>query len=193
MAGRAAIELKARELGYTLEAGSELVGRIAARVKQLEHEGYTFESATASFELLILEEQSDGERPFDIDSWKVVLSSDRVVSANVGVKIGPVTHTAEATRTTAIEALYSALRQALGQAHPGLARWHLAEHRATSLDGSLGKPAAARVRVTLTDGEKRCDTVGVDEDNLTASWRALHDAATFILLSAKRSAVAAAV
>jgi 2-isopropylmalate synthase len=190
MAGRAAIELKGRELGYELEAGSELVGRIAARVKELEHEGYTFESATASFELLILEELSEGERPFDVDSWKVVLSSDRVVTAQVRVKVGSSTHVAETTRTTAVEALYFALRQALTEPHPGLARWHVAEHRTTSLDGSLGKPAATRVLVTVTDGEKACHTVGVDEDTLTASWRALQDAVTYILLCAKRSTVA---
>jgi 2-isopropylmalate synthase len=190
MAGRAAIELNARELGYELEAGSEMVGRIAARVKELEHEGFAFESATASFELLILKELAGDERPFEVDSWKVVLSSDRVVTADVRLKAGETTHTAETTRTSAVEALYAALRQALAGSHPGLARWHLAGHRATSLDGSLGKPAATRVLVTLTDGEKPCHTVGVDEDNLTASWRAMQDAVTFILLCDKRSAVA---
>ncbi|HZM78176.1 MAG TPA: citramalate synthase [Candidatus Limnocylindrales bacterium] len=191
MAGRAAIELKARELGYDLAAGSEIVGRVAARVKELEHEGYTFESATASFELLVLEELSEGARPFEVDSWKVVLSSDRVVTAQATVKVGDGVHSAEASHSSAIEALCAALRQALSEPHPVVKGWHLAEYRATSLDGSLGKPSATRVLVTLTDGEKRCHTVGVDEDNLTASWRALQDAVTFILLCDKRSVVAA--
>lgn len=190
MAGRAAIELKARELGYDLAAGSDIVGRVATRVKELEREGYTFESATASFELLVLEELSEGTRPFEVDSWKVVISSDRVVTAQVRVKAGGVFHNADATHTSAIEALCAALRQALAESYPAVKAWHLAEHRATSLDGSLGKPAATRVVVSLTDGEKRCHTVGVDEDNLTAAWRALQDAATFILLCDKRSTVA---
>jgi len=189
MAGRAAIELKARELGYDLGAGSAAVGRVAARVKQLEGEGYTFESATASFELLVLEELSGGGRPFEVDSWTVVLSSDRHVCADVRVRVGGVVHTAQTARGSAVEALCAALHQALAESHPGLKGWSLAEHRATSLDGSLGKPAATRVMVTLTDGEKRCSTVGVDDDHLTASWRALQDAATFILLCDKRSGV----
>jgi 2-isopropylmalate synthase len=190
MAGRAAIELKARELGYDLGAGSAAVGRVAARVKQLEGQGYTFESATASFELLVLEELSAG-RPFEVDSWKVVLSSDRLVSAEVRVKVGGAVYAASTTRGSAVEALCAALHEALAESHPGIKGWSLAEHRTTSLDGSLGKPAATRVVVTLTDGEKRCSTVGVDDDQLTASWRGLHDAATFILLCDKRSTVAA--
>ena len=73
MAGRASIELKGRELGFDLGSDKELLGRVTARVKELESTGFTFEAADASFELL-LEEMVSGHRPsyFDVESWRVI-------------------------------------------------------------------------------------------------------------------------
>src|SRR5690606_25908626 len=73
MAGRASIELKGKELGYDLSQDRDLVTRVTERVKAMEQQGYTFEAADASFELLLAEEVS-GTRPafFEVESWRVV-------------------------------------------------------------------------------------------------------------------------
>ncbi|WP_117210695.1 citramalate synthase [Allorhizocola rhizosphaerae] len=165
MAGRASIEMKARELGY--ELAPEAVARVATRVKELESQGYVFEAATASFELLVRAE-TGADRPFDVDGWQVTVG-DAVVEATVEVD-GAITR---ASGQTAIEALW----RALAAARPEIGAWRLDHCQTWTLEGTLG----IRATVTLKDGDNRCSTVGVDTDGVTATWRALQDAVRFVL------------
>jgi 2-isopropylmalate synthase len=190
MAGRASIELKAREFGYDLPAGSEVVARISKRVKEMEKQGYSFEAADASFELVVREELEQCARPFGVDYWRLTHGSDGVCKAHLVVLVNGDAVTAQAQAGSALEALFQALCQGLAGYYPDVKRWELAHWQAWSLDGSLGKPSASRALVTLASPEDRCCTVGVDDDNLTAAWRALLDAVTFILLSRERSTAA---
>lgn len=185
MAGRAAIELKAKELGYDVSSSSDVVARVAARVKDLERQGYAFESANASFELLLLEELGRG-RPFTVDTWRLTLSPGRCEAT---VSFHPAGRVSTGTGSSPVEALFQALRAGVESASADLGKWQYATSQAWSLDGSLGKPTAIRAVVTLTDGQQRISTVGVDEDSVTASWRALQDAVTFIVLSHESIAV----
>ncbi|MFF9149767.1 citramalate synthase [Streptomyces sp. NPDC014861] len=187
MGGRSSVELKARELGYEVAAGSGEVARAAARIKELENEGYSFESADASFELLLREELAGGpERaPFDVESWQVSVARRRDGSerteAAVRLRIDGVPLAATGSGNGPVNALDRALHQALDPFFPQLARLELVDYRVRVLTGDTGSGARARVLIGYHDGERRWGTVGVDGNTVTASWRALLDAVRYVL------------
>jgi 2-isopropylmalate synthase len=192
LAGRASVELKARELDIAVDR--ETVGRVIDRVKAMEAAGYTFEAAEASFELLLREEVEGGRRRF------FELESYRVISENLPAGAsGPGAHVSEATvklhvkgeRFVAtgegngpVNALDRALRQALERLHPQLASFELVDYKVRILEGAHGTGAVTRVLVRTSNGVREWDTVGVDENVISASWQALDDAYTFGLMHA---------
>ena len=180
MAGRAAIELKAKELGY--DAAPEVLTRVTARVKEMERLGYTFETATASFELLLRSEMSPWDRPFEVESWRLTVGSGDCAEVSVRLRIGGEVIDATGSRPDPIEAMYEALCRGLSSSYPDLERWRLTGCQTWSLDGSLGKPAAIRAQVMLRNDIEHCSTVRVDDDSLCASWLALQDAVLFVLV-----------
>ncbi|HET7311516.1 MAG TPA: citramalate synthase [Mycobacteriales bacterium] len=194
LAGRASVELKARELDIAVDR--ETVGRVIERVKAMEAAGYSFEAAEASFELL-LREEVDGERPrfFDLESYRVIsenLPSDRgLPSAGSGAHVSEATvklHVkgerlvATGEGNGPVNALDRALRQALERLHPQLASFELVDYKVRILEGAHGTGAVTRVLVRTSNGVREWDTVGVDENVISASWQALDDAYTFGLL-----------
>ncbi|MFD7613338.1 citramalate synthase [Streptomyces sp. NPDC059828] len=188
MGGRSSVELKARELGYDVAAGSDEVARAAARIKEMESDGYSFESADASFELLLREELAGGpvEPPFQVDSWQVSVAreGDHEVrtEAAVRLRIDGVPLAATGYGNGPVNALDRALHQALDPFFPQLARLELVDYRVRVLTGETGSGARARVLISYRDGERRWGTVGVDQNTVTASWRALLDAVHYVLL-----------
>ncbi|QGV77491.1 citramalate synthase [Streptomyces ficellus] len=188
MGGRSSVALKARELGYDVEAGSEEVARAAARVKDLESDGYSFESADASFELLLREELAGtpDEPPFEVDSWHVSVArrkdGDVHTEATVRLRLDGAPLAASGSGNGPVNALDRALHQALDPYFPQLAKLELVDYRVRVLTGETGSSAAARVLISYSDGERRWGTVGVDRNTVTASWRALLDAVHYVLL-----------
>jgi 2-isopropylmalate synthase len=192
MAGRASVELKGRELGYDLSGDRELLGRITDRVKDLEAHGYSFEAADASFELLLRDEiAGERRRHFTVESWRVIVErrTDGVVTSEATVRL-----TAKGERVLAVgegngpvNALDRALRSALEQSFPELARLELADFKVRILEGSHGTGAITRVLIESGDGSGNAwSTVGVDENIIAASWHALEEAVTYGLLQAGR-------
>ena len=189
MAGRASVELKGTELGYDLSTNPELVTRVVSRVKELESQGWTFEAADASFELLLLAE--DGrERGFEVESWRTIVEqgADGAVASEATVKVHAngdrVISTAEGNGP--VNALDNALRSALSQIYPELATLRLIDYKVRILDGGSGTNAVTRVLIGTTDGEADWTTVGVHENVIAASWKALDDAVRFGLLRASK-------
>ncbi|NGO43918.1 citramalate synthase [Streptomyces ureilyticus] len=187
MGGRSSVELKARELGYEVTAGSAEVARAAARIKDLESDGYSFESADASFELLLREELAGRvpEPPFQVDSWEVAVAGrpgEVRTEASVSLRVDGVPLTATGHGNGPVNALDRALHQALDPYFPQLARLELVDYRVRVLTGETGSGAATRVLVSYRDGERRWGTVGVDQNTVTASWHALLDAVRYALL-----------
>lgn len=192
MGGRSSVELKARELGYDVAAGSPAVARAAARVKELESDGYSFESADASFELLLSAELagSVAQPPFKVESWQVSVAGERdgevSTEASVRLRIDGVPLAAIGHGNGPVNALDRALHQALDPFFPQLARLELVDYRVRVLTGETGSGAAARVMITYRDGDRHWGTVGVDQNTVTASWRALLDAVHYVLLDDAR-------
>ena len=187
MAGRASIELKGRELGYDLAAdpnGKELITRVTDRVKELESRGYTFEAADASFELLLVEEV-EGARPsyFDVESWRVITDSrpggEAVSEATIKLHAGGARILATGEGNGPVNALDHALREAIGQAYPEVAKFELIDYKVRILDQGHGTDAVTRVLIETTDGESSWVTVGVGANVIEASWGALVDGVTF--------------
>jgi 2-isopropylmalate synthase len=183
MAGRASIELKGRELGFELD--QDLVARITKRVKEMEARGYTFEAADASFELLLLEEV-EGVRPsyFDIESWRVITEtageSEALSEATVKLRAaGGQRMVMTGEGNGPVNALDHALRQAIGQAWPEVAKFELIDYKVRIVDQGHGTDAITRVLIETTDGVSSWVTVGVGHNVIEASWRALLDGLTF--------------
>jgi 2-isopropylmalate synthase len=184
MAGRASIELKGKQLGFDLAGDKELVTRVTNRVKELESKGFTFEAADASFELMLVEEV-EGQRPsyFDIESWRVITETrpgDEAVSeATVKLKAEGVRYVVTAEGNGPVNALDAALRSAIGQAFPEVAKFELIDYKVRILDQGHGTDAITRVLIETSDGSSSWVTVGVGHNVIEASWGALLDGLTF--------------
>lgn len=186
MAGRASLELKGRELGVDLAGQPEALTSAVRKVKRLESEGWSFEAADASLELLLRREvdgpQSDvlDEPPFELESYRVVLdhrSDGEVVSeATVKVRVAGQRVIATAEGNGPVHALDAALREALSPHLSWLDSVELADYKVRILPGHPGTDAVTRVLVETSDGEREWTTVGVHGNIVEASWLALCDA-----------------
>ena len=191
MAGRASVELKGRELGYDLSTEPDTLSRIVDRVKDLEAQGWTFEAADASFELLLL---AEGVQPmtrhFTVESWRTIVEQDadgRVISeATVKLHAGGERVIVTAEGNGPVNALDRALRKAVVGLFPELTGVSLADYKVRLLNNSRGTDAITRVLIGTTDGEDTWSTVGVHENVIAASWRALEDAVSYALMRTSR-------
>jgi 2-isopropylmalate synthase len=183
MAGRASIELKSRELGLDLAGHPEAVSRITDRVKSLEAEGWSFEAADASFELLVRAELGEVARPFALESYRVIVEhreDGAVVSeATVKLRVAEERVIATAEGNGPVNALDEALRGALVPYYPELGDFELADYKVRILEGSHGTAAVTRVLLETGDKGRDWTTVGVHENVVEASWQALVDALTY--------------
>ncbi len=189
MAGRASIELKGRELGYDLSTSPDVLTRVVERVKTMEAQGYTFEAADASFELLLIEEV-DGQRPayFDVESWRVITEhrepmTERLLSeATVKLVAGGRRVVATGEGNGPVNALDHALREALANAYPELESLELIDFRVRIVDAAHGTDAVTRVLIETSDGASSWETVGVAGNIVEASWQSLVDGIVYGLL-----------
>ena len=170
-----------------------VVAQVLGEVKRLEHDGYQFEAAEGSFELLARRTMGLYEDLFRPLSFRTISrkddGSDEVAEAIVKVEVnGEQVHTV-AEGEGPVNALDRALRKALEGAWPSLRHVHLADYKVRVLDSSDGTAARVRVLIESSDGREVWGTVGVSENVIEASWIALNDSLHFKLM---RDAVAAA-
>jgi 2-isopropylmalate synthase len=201
MAGRASVELKARELGVDLAGRPDAVGRIVDAVKDREAAGWSYEAADASFELLIRDELATTAddagaatgpppRPFTLESYRVIVeNSGGVVTseATVKVHVGDRRIIATAEGNGPVNALDSALRSAVAERYPELNDVELVDYKVRILAGHAGTDSITRVLVSSsTQGVREPQewtTVGVHANVVEASWQALVDALVYVLPS----------
>lgn len=184
MAGRASIELKGRQLGIDLGEQPDVLTRVTHRVKDAEANGYTFEAADASFELLLVEEL-DGARPayFRVESWRAIVErnggrgTQATAEATVKLHAGGERIVSTGEGNGPVNALDHALRQALLRVYPELEAFELIDFKVRILDQMQGTDAVTRVLIETTDGETSWSTVGVGPNLIEASWEALTDSA----------------
>ncbi|MEW6163171.1 MAG: citramalate synthase [Nitrospirota bacterium] len=187
LAGKSNILRKAEEYGIYLDPDSPQVQDIVTTLKNLENEGFQFEGAEASFELLMKKALGLHRRFFDLIGFRVIVEKrkegeDPISEATIMVKVGGhIEHTA-ATGNGPVNAIDNALRKALDKFYPELKDVKLHDYKVRVLTAGIGTAAKVRVLIESGDREKRWGTVGVSENIIEASYQALVDSIEYKLL-----------
>jgi len=189
LSGRSNILAKARQLGIDLSDNEAEARRLTEEIKRLEHQGFQFDAAEASFELLLRRSQLEYRAPFELLHFLVVVqrASDGALLAEATVKVrvgDQVMHTA-AEGNGPVHALDSALRKALRGFYPEVGRVQLTDYKVRVLDGETGTAARVRVLIESTDGERTWTTVGSSTNIIEASWLALADSLEYFLVHSR--------
>ncbi len=199
LAGKSTLLLKAAELG--LELDGPQVNDVVETLKRLEHEGYHFEVADGSLELLMRKATGWVPSWFTIETWKVETREGRArwdtanptmpdavevyTEATLKVHIAGDRRITTAEGNGPVNALDAALRKALNGSFPALEQLHLTDYKVRILDSNRGTGAITRVLIDSTDGHKTWTTIGVGENIIEASWLALLDSIHYALLQAE--------
>jgi len=187
LAGRANILRKAEEFGIKLDSDSTQLHDIITQLKDLESQGFQFEGAEASFELLMKKALGLHKRFFDLVGFRVIIEKRKegeepLSEATIMVKVsGHIEHTA-ATGRGPVNALDNALRKALEKFYPLLRDVRLHDYKVRVLTAGKGTTAKVRVLVESGDRDSRWGTVGVSENIIEASYQALVDSVEYKLL-----------
>lgn len=188
VAGRATILDKIREIDPTVTKDSPVTKEIIDELKRLENEGYQFESAEASFEMLIRKKLGLYQPFFTLKEFKVLINEPAVEyssSAIVKIAVDGVTAITAAEGDGPVHALDSALRKALEKFYPELKEVHLVDYKVRVLNAETATAAKVRVLIESTDGKDTWTTVGVSTDIVNASWIALVDSLEYKLCKEK--------
>jgi len=190
LSGRSNVAYKARELGVELDEEGIDSRRIVAEIKQLEQDGYQFDVADGSFQIL-LEKLTETFTPlFELESFRVTIEKDKAQPcqshATVKVAVGGKHEITAAEGYGPVSALDNALRKALGRFFPDLDTMRLVDFKVRVIDGSRGTAARVRVLIDSRDQDQIWSTIGVSEDIIEASWHALADSFQFKLAREKK-------
>ena len=193
MSGRSSIMMKAKEMGMDVDGRSPEMKSFLEEMKQLEFKGYEYESADASFDLLLRRFLRGEEQAFKVLRYHVGVGNDTenedaISEATVKLKIGQETRHTVAEGNGPVSTLDHALRKALVQDFPSIAEVRLIDFKVRILESNLGTDAITRVHVESTDGEQTWGTVGVSDNVITASWEALIDSVSYKILLGTESA-----
>ena len=186
LSGKGAVARRARELGLDLEGDDARVATVLRRLKAREHEGYHYEAADASFDLLLREELAPHDPLFRLESFRVIVEKREdgkaVVEATIKVHVGDERIISTAEGNGPVNALDSALRQAIVSKYPHLADIELVNYKVRILDETKGTGAVTRVLLDASDGDDSWGSIGVSENIIEASWEALVDSIEFGML-----------
>jgi 2-isopropylmalate synthase len=195
LAGRSNILWKAQEYGIDLGKDTPETRRILETLKHLEDEGYLFEGAEASFELLMERALGNHRSYFELEGYRATVDArpgDRepFAEATVRVRVKGIAEHTVGTGNGPVNALDHALRKALEEFYPRLREMKLIDYKVRILDESKGTAAKTRVLITSGDGEETWGTVGVAHNIIDASWQALVDSIEYKLRRDERRGLA---
>jgi len=188
VSGRSALLPKINRIDPTLEKTDPIVRKLTDTVKELEHDGFQFEAAEASFDLLVLKELGLFTPFFEIIDYKIVVGYKNSASALIKVrKLSGDDGGGEETEITAdegdgpVNAIDKALRKALEVFYPFLKEMRLSDYKVRIINGDDNTAATTRVLVECTDGKTSWTTVGASKDIISASMTALVDSFEYML------------
>jgi 2-isopropylmalate synthase len=189
LSGRSNVLLKAKRIGLNLHMESQTIKEVLLRIKSAEADGYEFEAADASFELLVRDVLGQRYPLFELKEYhcsfhcaqtqlrlackatiKLSVGNSATLEHTIGEGVGPV------------EVLDKALRKALRPFYGWVDRIQLTDYKVRILDSSRGSAARTRVLIVSTDGHHSWGTVGVSDNIIEASWLALVDSLEFYSL-----------
>ncbi|MFF3404527.1 citramalate synthase [Streptomyces sp. NPDC002659] len=189
MSGRASVELKSQELGYKLAGDRELMGRIVARVKEKEKEGYSYEAADASFELVLRDEICAGQqRYFHLESWQVIAgrapSGEENCEATVMLWVAGERIEAKIEGDDPVNTLDAALCAALEKTYPQVGTFEVIDYKVRMLEGHRDAESITQILIDTCAVRASWSTVGVGANIISASLQALEDSYNYGLLRA---------
>ncbi len=193
LAGQSNLLFKAQELGIHVDKQHPQTKTLIAEIKEMEHQGYQFEAAEASFELLLRRAFSDIEDVISLDSFKMLIekrgeqkvASDAIVKLNFNGNV----HVTAAEGNGPVNALDNALRKILEDFYPDLKSMYLSDYKVRVIDEKDGTAAKIRVLIESSNGETSWSTIGVSENVIEASWFALADSYRYALLGKEDEAM----
>jgi len=187
LSGESNILYKAAEFAIDIESKDPKIRKILTDLKRLENEGFQFEGAEGSFEILIKKALGQHRKFFDLLGFRVIVEKKEeeapsLSEATIMVRVDDrIEHTA-AVGQGPVNALDHALRKALEKFYPELSEVKLLDYKVRILSSADGTAAKTRVLIESGDGESEWGTVGVSENIIQASWQALVDAIDYKLL-----------
>ncbi|MEN3033388.1 MAG: citramalate synthase [Aquificaceae bacterium] len=187
LSGRSNLRHRLSQMGLEVDENSPELLKLLERIKQLEKEGYQFEAADASFELLCLRHFGILKEFYELEAYRVLIARRRedslpVSEATVRIKVaGTIQHTVSLGNGP-VSALDGALRKCLEEFYPSLKEVELKDYRVRIVNEQEGTKARVRVLIQSTDGRREWGTVGVSENIIEASWIALSDSLTYKLV-----------
>lgn len=186
LSGKSNILYKAAELGIDVKSYQEQLPAIMKRLKELEHEGYQFEAAEGSLELLIKKIKNEYKNYFDLQGLRILVEKDESdemrTEATIRMIVNNAVEHAAAEGVGPINALDKALRKVLINFYPEIEGMKLTDYKVRVIDAKAGTSARVRVLIESTADNMTWNTVGVSENIIEASWQALTDSVSYYLM-----------
>jgi len=180
LSGRANILFKLKQHGIADRLNEDSRRELLERIKHLEFLGYELEAAEGTFELLVREALRPGVKFFELVNFEVATRMDddaeSSTTATVTIKVQDAIHSATAQGHGPVHALDLCLRKCLSALYPGIQDVRLTDYKVRVLDSKKGTAAKVRVLIEWSDHRKSWATIGVSDNVIEASWRAMIDA-----------------
>ncbi|MCL2088055.1 MAG: citramalate synthase [Oscillospiraceae bacterium] len=185
VSGRTAVLRTLQQFDPTLKKDSPETDRLTTLLKDSEHQGYQYEAAAASLELIVLKELGRVKNYYEIEDFNVCVSKPqdgKSSSATVSIRVGGSIRTASGEGNGPVDALDIALRKSVMQFYPAINEMKLIDYKVRVLDSVCGTASKVRVLIESTDGSGTWTTIGVSSDIINASLQALNDSIEYKLI-----------
>ncbi|WP_158735236.1 citramalate synthase [Alteribacillus sp. YIM 98480] len=186
LAGQSNLLFKAKELGLSLDKSNPAVKETIEKMKDMEHKGYQYEAAEASFELLIRNGMGENHDYFQLDHFKIITHKEKegsfTTEAVVKMIIKDQTVMTAAEGNGPVNALDHALRKAIGEFYPLVHEMYLSDYKVRVLDEAEATASTVRVLIESSDGKETWSTIGVSANIIEASWHALVDSIRYYFM-----------
>lgn len=190
VAGRSTILKKIQKVAPWVTKDSEETKALMDKIKDLEHQGYAFEGAEVSFELMVMKSLGRFKQMFQVKEFKAICDDnwgeENSASSIVKILVDGVEEITAAEGQGPVNALDKALRKALGVFYPHIVKMRLVDYKVRVLDTNTATAAKVRVHIESTDGKNVWGTVGVSTNIIEASWSALIDSIEYFLYNHKK-------
>lgn len=186
LAGVSNLLYKAKEFNLDVSTYDAESRKVIKQLKELESEGFQFEGADASLELLLRKAFGQFDDFFQLKNLKIILEKHEdsaiIAEAVIKVAVGDETFHTAAEGDGPVNALDNSLRKALAEVYPEISEMHLTDYKVRVLDGKKGTAARVRVLVESSNQTEKWSTVGVSENIIEASWQAIVDSINYMLM-----------
>lgn len=183
MAGKSSIALKVQELGFNSHNDPLILDRLTSKIKEMENNGYAFDMADASFELVLRDIIGKKQKFFEVESWRTISErkgprgTDALSEATVKLHANGRRIISTGEGNGPVNALDAALRSAIEDVYPHIKDFELTDYRVRLLDTAKGTDSVTRVLITCYDNKTNqfWTTIGVGSNIVESSWEALTD------------------